>query len=121
MEPKDPSTQLEVTLRHPSFGEYVFRCEPEELGNVADDMLSEAHASHEQASKIAAIDREQLELVEKIAKIDERIAAARVLNDTARMRKEADDRADVEDAIAALATKREASKSAGPSPTFDRG
>lgn len=106
MDTPDPSTQLEVTLRHPSFGEFAFRCEPDQLGNVAGDMLAKAHAEHDRQQKLAALDQRQLELVAEIGDIDKRIDAATLLADDARIKQEQAARSACEDKIAALAAGR---------------
>jgi hypothetical protein len=104
MDPHIPS--LEVTLRHESFGEFAFRCEPDEVGNVVEDMLEEAKKSHDMKAAIAAVDQDQARLSASLVDADARISAARLLGDTALIAREEAARADIEDSIAACSTRR---------------
>lgn len=106
MDPHIPS--LEVTLRHESFGEFAFRCEPSELGNVAEDMLAEAQKSHDTKTAIAEVDGEQSRLTGQLADVDRRIEAAQLLGDSARVRVEQAARSELEDKIADCSTTRAA-------------
>jgi hypothetical protein len=106
MDPHIPS--LEVTLRHESFGEFAFRCEPSEVGNVVVDMLAEAQKSHDTKAAIAEVDQQQATLTSQLADADKRIEAAQLLGDSARVRVEQAARSELEDKIAGCSTTRAA-------------
>jgi hypothetical protein len=106
MESTIPS--LEVTLRHESFGEFAFRCEPSEAGNVIADMLGEAQKAHDTKAAIAKIDSDQVGLTQQLGMADERIAAAELLKDDERLKIEQDARAAIETKIDGLALARAA-------------
>lgn len=108
MDTPDPSTQLEVTLRHSSFGEFAFRCEPDQLGSVAQDMLAEAHASHERKSAIAALDEQQAQVVKDMAAADQRVAAAQLLGDPSQIKAETAAREALDTKVDAIARQRAA-------------
>jgi hypothetical protein len=106
METTIPS--LEVTLRHESFGEFAFRCEPSEAGNVIADMLGEAQKAHDTKAAIAAIDKEQDDLTATLAACDKMIDAATLLEDKDRIAEQQAARQAIEDKIAACSTRRAA-------------
>lgn len=105
----DPTaSQIEVTLRHASFGEYAFRCEPSELGNVAPDMLDKAREEHERGVAIFALDKQQLELAAQVAEAQRRVDAATLLGDHVAIAEETAARDAITDKIAALVQRRAA-------------
>lgn len=100
--------EVVVTLEHSSFGQYVFRAEEGKVASSISSALARAKKEASVKKEHAEIDRQQIELAEGIAACDQRIEAAKLLNDTARERSEVSQREALQKSVNALAKRREA-------------
>jgi hypothetical protein len=87
--PANPTeSEIEVTLRHPSFGEYAFRATPDDIAGAVAGALETAQQNAATREAIAVTDKNQRGLLDDIAAIDKRIEAAKLLGDEDRVKAE---------------------------------
>lgn len=98
--------EIEVTLRSPEFDDFAFRATEAELANAIGAQVVAARAATAKRRELAAIDKAQADLQQDIADADQRIAAATLLKDGARVERETEAKGALQESIARLAAQR---------------